>query len=235
MVLACLAFGVALSVHGVHAAPRPQTVTVTPVPIPQADYTGTDPPPIPQPVRTWLPPELSSLIPTPGRGRGDGGDEQSDSRPTPTPQPDQPDPENNAGENSGEGVAADGPPDPEQPKEELGCRSTDFDYVHGGTYSIDVTSDEFFFFTSEFKGCENTTLYPYLVDPEGYEYPCSWIYTQLEDTLQYSECDVLYSEMSSRNWSIIIEAYDIDFAVQRDFELVAGILPKATVTPSRSS
>lgn len=44
------------------------------------------------------------------------------------------------------------------------------------------------------------------------------------------QSDVLYSEMSSRNWSIIIEAYDIDFAVQRDFELVAGILPKATVT-----
>lgn len=42
--------------------------------------------------------------------------------------------------------------------------------------------------------------------------------------------DVLYSEMFGGNWSIVIEAYDIDFAVQRDVELVAGILPKATVT-----
>ena len=26
-----------------------------------------------------------------------------------------------------------------------------------------------------------------MTDPEGYEYPCSWIYTQPEDTQQYSE------------------------------------------------
>ena len=46
--------------------------------------------------------------------------------------------------------------------------------------------------------------------------------------------DVLYSEMFSGNWSIVIEAYDIDFSVQRDVEIVAGILPKATVTVSVS-
>lgn len=40
--------------------------------------------------------------------------------------------------------------------------------------------------------------------------------------------------MFSGNWSIVIEAYDIDFAVQRDVEIVAGILPKATVTVSIS-
>jgi hypothetical protein len=36
--------------------------------------------------------------------------------------------------------------------------------------------------------------------------------------------------MWSGNWSIVIEAYDIDFSVQRDFELVVGILPKVTTT-----
>lgn len=36
--------------------------------------------------------------------------------------------------------------------------------------------------------------------------------------------------MWSGNWSIVIEAYDIEFSVQRDFELVVGILPKVTST-----
>ena len=36
--------------------------------------------------------------------------------------------------------------------------------------------------------------------------------------------------MWSGNWSIVIEAYDIEFSVQRDFELIVGILPKVTTT-----
>ena len=149
MVLRRLALGIALSVHAAHAAPKPQTVTLTPTPIPYPDYTGTNPPPFTQPERTWLPPELSSLIPTPGRGGGNGGDERSDPPPTPTPQPD---PENGAGEPPEEGIVDNDPQVPEEPGEDLGCRSTGIDYVNGGTYNIDVTSDEFFFFTSEFKG-----------------------------------------------------------------------------------
>lgn len=36
--------------------------------------------------------------------------------------------------------------------------------------------------------------------------------------------------MVRRNWSIVIEADGLNFSVQRDVELVAGVLPKATVT-----
>lgn len=149
MVLPRLALGVALAVQAARAAPKPQTVTLTPTMIPDPDYTGTNPPPYTQPERTWLPSELSSLIPTPGGGGGGGGGERSDPPPTPTPQPD---PENGAGETPEEGIVENEPQVPEEPEEELGCRSTGIDYVNGGTYNIDVTSDEFFFFTSAFKG-----------------------------------------------------------------------------------
>lgn len=146
MALPLLALGVALVVQAAWAAPKPQTVTLTPT-IVHPDYTGTDP--YTQPERTWLPSEFSSLIPTPGRGGGDGGDEPPSPPSAPTPQPD---PDNGAGETPGEDAGDAGPQDPEEPEEELGCRSTGLDYVHGGTYNIDVTSDEFFFFTSVFQG-----------------------------------------------------------------------------------
>ena len=148
MVLWRLTLGATLVGLNAHAAPDPRTITLTPVPIPHPDYTGSDPPSIAPPVRTWLPPELSSLIPTPSRGGGNGGGEQPQPAPSPAPEPDPED-----GPDGGAAVPGEDPQDPgDEAEEELGCHSTGIDYVNGGTYNIDVTSDEFFFFTSEFKG-----------------------------------------------------------------------------------
>jgi hypothetical protein len=84
------------------------------------------------------------------------------------------------------------------------CNSIGLDYQNDGTYFIDSTLDEFFFFRSEFSGCGNATAYPYLVDPEGAEYACDSISTYPDMTEQvaewYASCLPTFID-GKANWS----------------------------------
>ncbi|KAK1768270.1 hypothetical protein QBC33DRAFT_558430 [Phialemonium atrogriseum] len=110
------------------------------------------------------------------------------------------------------------------------CSSTGLDYTNGGSYLIDGTSDDYFVFTSAFSGCDDTDISPILIDPDGNDYSCTDIATQPDDTDQVSQCDIRFSEMTSGEWSVIIQSQDFDFAVERVFTLTVGAADVVTVT-----
>ncbi|KAL1853978.1 hypothetical protein VTK73DRAFT_8854 [Phialemonium thermophilum] len=111
-----------------------------------------------------------------------------------------------------------------------GCSSTGLDYTNGGSYLIDATSEDNFTFTSLFDGCDYTWITPILIGPDDTQYNCTDIETQPDDSEQISECDITFADMPAGNWSIILQAPDLDFAVERDFNISRGETEVVTVT-----
>ncbi|KAK3361620.1 hypothetical protein B0T24DRAFT_496519, partial [Lasiosphaeria ovina] len=100
------------------------------------------------------------------------------------------------------------------------CSCSGLDYTNGGSYLIDGTSDRDFTFTST-GACFASTITPILISPDGFGYQCSPIASNDGDE-QPSECGVAYYQMRTGTWSIIIQAPDFDFTVQRQFNLTVG-------------
>ncbi|SPQ23403.1 1e799c4a-77a1-463b-ba40-6354720574f3 [Thermothielavioides terrestris] len=116
------------------------------------------------------------------------------------------------------------------------CSCSGLDYTDGGSYLVDGSSTNDFTFTSEFEGCGQSTITPILVSPNGYGYECSPIESQLDGVEQSSSCAISYADMSSGTWTILIEAPEQNFSVQRQFNITvsdAGVnTVVVTVTPT---
>ncbi|KAK3940466.1 hypothetical protein QBC46DRAFT_260976 [Diplogelasinospora grovesii] len=110
------------------------------------------------------------------------------------------------------------------------CTCSGLDYTNGGSYLIDGNSDNNFTFTSMFTGCLDSIITPILVSPNGDSYPCSTIESQPDDSEQPSQCSISYSQMTTGQWTIIIQAPDFDFTVQRQFNLTVGAANTVVVT-----
>ncbi|KAK3381116.1 hypothetical protein B0H63DRAFT_545490 [Podospora didyma] len=102
------------------------------------------------------------------------------------------------------------------------CSCSGLDYTNGGSYLIDGTSEHNFTFTSVFNGCFDSVITPILISPDGLGYLCSPIESQPDGNEQPSECDVTYSQMKGGEWTIVVQAPDYDFTVQRQFNLTIG-------------
>lgn len=128
------------------------------------------------------------------------------------------------------------------------CSVTGLDYTNGGSYLIDATSDSKFTFTSLFRGmwslsnlcgadtdfwrpdCANDNVTPILISPKGQEFTCSTVTTTANNGEELSTCPVSYNQMSSGVWTIIIQAENVDLAVQRTFTLNVGVPQKTVIT-----
>ncbi|KAL1845243.1 hypothetical protein VTK73DRAFT_821 [Phialemonium thermophilum] len=110
------------------------------------------------------------------------------------------------------------------------CTVTGLDYTNGGSYLIDASSDQPFTFTSLFQGCDEDTIDPILVSPDGQDYVCSGIDTQSNDGRQVSTCPISFNQMTSGEWVIILQAENTDITVQRSFKLTVGQAEKVTIT-----
>ena len=55
------------------------------------------------------------------------------------------------------------------------CVCSGLDYTNGGSYLIDGSSPRDFIFTSQFSGCDDDTIQPILVSPDGSQFTCSEI------------------------------------------------------------
>ncbi|KAK3905160.1 hypothetical protein C8A05DRAFT_31034 [Staphylotrichum tortipilum] len=109
------------------------------------------------------------------------------------------------------------------------CTCSGLDYADGGSYLVDGNSENDFTFYSVFQGCFESTITPILVSPNGDGYECSAINSQPDGLDQASSCAITYSELSTGPWSIIIEAPDYGFLVQRQFNLTIGARNDRTV------
>ncbi|KAL2264911.1 hypothetical protein VTJ83DRAFT_7421 [Remersonia thermophila] len=112
------------------------------------------------------------------------------------------------------------------------CTSYGVDFVTGGTYSIDVTSNEYFTFTTVFQGCTWEAIRPILVGPDDNLYACSEITTEPNGVQVKSTCGIPYSAMRSGRWRIVFSGNQI--STQRTLNLVVG-QPQTTwvtVTPT---
>ncbi|KAK3394867.1 hypothetical protein B0H63DRAFT_556017 [Podospora didyma] len=103
---------------------------------------------------------------------------------------------------------------------EAACTSYGVDYSNGGAYNIDATSNQYFTFITVFQGCNQETISPVLVGPDGNEYACSAIRTQPAGTQVTSTCGIPFSAMRSGTWKIIVSGDQI--ATQRSITLTAG-------------
>jgi hypothetical protein len=74
---------------------------------------------------------------------------------------------------------------------------------------------------------------PILVSPKGQEYTCSTVDTMANNGEELSTCPVAYNEMSTGTWTIIIQAENVNLAVQRSFTLNVGVPQKTIITVSR--
>ncbi|KAM7186302.1 hypothetical protein V8F20_011437 [Naviculisporaceae sp. PSN 640] len=112
------------------------------------------------------------------------------------------------------------------------CTSYGVDYSNGGTYSIDVSSNQYFSFITVFQGCNQESISPVLVAPDGNEYACSAIRTQPGGQQVTSTCGIPYSAMFSGTWKIIVAGNQI--ATQRVIDLRVGTpqTTYVTVTPT---
>ncbi|AEO63873.1 uncharacterized protein THITE_2015860, partial [Thermothielavioides terrestris NRRL 8126] len=102
------------------------------------------------------------------------------------------------------------------------CSCSGLDYTDGGSYLVDGSSTNDFTFTSEFEECAQSTITPILVSPDGYGYECSPIESQLDGVEQSSSCAISYADMSSGTWTILIEAPEQNFSVQRQFNITVS-------------
>ncbi|KAH8896612.1 hypothetical protein GQ53DRAFT_638956, partial [Thozetella sp. PMI_491] len=113
------------------------------------------------------------------------------------------------------------------------CYCTGIDYTNGGSYLIDGTANTNFTFTSVFEGCQDSDVIPVLVDPNGNDFACTTITSQPADTEQVSECNIMYSQMASGTWNVVIQATGFDFVVQRSFRITSGGSPNTVVVTVR--
>lgn len=100
------------------------------------------------------------------------------------------------------------------------CTSYGVDFANGGSYNIDSTSNQYFTFTTVFQGCNQESISPVLVGPDGSEYACSVIRTQPAGTQVTSTCGIPFSAMRSGTWKIIVSGNQI--ATQRTITLRIG-------------
>ncbi|KAI1372908.1 hypothetical protein F4677DRAFT_238224 [Hypoxylon crocopeplum] len=100
------------------------------------------------------------------------------------------------------------------------CSSYGVDYVNGGSYDIDASSNDNFTFTTIFQGCDQESVKPVLIDPNNGQYPCSAINTTPAGEQVTSTCQIEYSTMTSGLYKIIISGEKI--GVQRTIALTIG-------------
>ncbi|KAI0842463.1 hypothetical protein F5Y06DRAFT_128052 [Hypoxylon sp. FL0890] len=100
------------------------------------------------------------------------------------------------------------------------CSSYGVDYVNGGSYDIDSTSNDNFTFTTIFQGCEQESVKPILLDPSGGQHPCSAVNTTPSGQQVTSTCEIKYSAMTSGLYKIIMQGEKI--GVQRTIALTVG-------------
>ncbi|KAI0399801.1 hypothetical protein F4802DRAFT_587788 [Xylaria palmicola] len=112
------------------------------------------------------------------------------------------------------------------------CTVYGVDYSNGGSYNVDASSDALFSFTSIFQGCEQESVKPILVDPQGHQYSCSAINTTPDGEEKTSTCSIGYSSITSGQWRIVISGSYV--AVQRVINLtsVSGSTVTVTATPT---
>ncbi|KAI1475477.1 hypothetical protein F4774DRAFT_413782 [Daldinia eschscholtzii] len=108
------------------------------------------------------------------------------------------------------------------------CASYGVDYVNGGSYDIDASSNDNFTFTTIFQGCGQESVKPILIDPTGGQHPCSAISTTPAGTQVTSICEIKYSAMTSGLYKIIISGNTI--GVQRTIALTVGTPDVITIT-----
>ncbi|KAI8962679.1 hypothetical protein F5Y11DRAFT_347197 [Daldinia sp. FL1419] len=108
------------------------------------------------------------------------------------------------------------------------CASYGVDYVNGGSYDIDASSNDNFTFTTIFQGCDDESVKPILIDPSGSQHPCSAISTTPAGTQVTSTCEIKHSDMTSGLYKIIISGSAI--GVQRTIALTVGTPEVITIT-----
>ncbi|KAI1767325.1 hypothetical protein GGR53DRAFT_123575 [Hypoxylon sp. FL1150] len=108
------------------------------------------------------------------------------------------------------------------------CSSYGVDYVNGGSYDIDASSNDNFTFTTIFQGCEQETVKPVLLDPSGSQHPCSAVSTTPAGEQVTSTCEMRYSDMTSGLYKITILGMSI--GVQRTIALTVGTPSTITIT-----
>lgn len=108
------------------------------------------------------------------------------------------------------------------------CSSYGVDYVNGGSYDIDATSNDNFTFTTMFQGCEQESVKPILLDPTGNQHPCSAVNTTPAGEQVTSTCEIKYSNMPSGLYKITIQGTSI--GVQRTIALTVGTPAVITIT-----
>ena len=108
--------------------------------------------------------------------------------------------------------------------------------------------------TDMHPGCDYGIISPILVDPSGREIWCSDIASQPDDEEQYSSwsvnrallprhsksdipltflSDVLFSEMESGEWTVVLQSDDFGFSAERIFTVIMGMQDVAVVTVSQ--
>ncbi|KAI0881668.1 uncharacterized protein GGS22DRAFT_54808 [Annulohypoxylon maeteangense] len=108
------------------------------------------------------------------------------------------------------------------------CSSFGVDYVNGGSYDIDSTSNSNFTFMTIFQGCDQESVTPLLIGPNGAQYPCSAVNTTPAGEQVTSTCGITFSAMASGLYKIIMQGQNI--GVQRTIALTAGIPTTITFT-----
>ncbi|KAI1389434.1 uncharacterized protein F4822DRAFT_199988 [Hypoxylon trugodes] len=100
------------------------------------------------------------------------------------------------------------------------CSSYGVDYVNGGSYDIDSSSNDNFTFTTMFQGCNQESVTPLLIDPSGVQHLCSAVNTTPDGEQVTSTCAITYSNMTSGLYKIVISGTNI--GVQRTIALTVG-------------
>ncbi|KAI1441706.1 hypothetical protein F5Y02DRAFT_430826 [Annulohypoxylon stygium] len=108
------------------------------------------------------------------------------------------------------------------------CSSFGVDYVNGGSYDIDSSSNNNFTFTTIFQGCDQESITPLLIDPKNIQYPCSAVNTTPSGEQVTSTCPITFSAMASGLYKIIMQGENI--GVQRTIALTAGTPTTITFT-----
>ncbi|OTB01475.1 hypothetical protein M426DRAFT_266203 [Hypoxylon sp. CI-4A] len=108
------------------------------------------------------------------------------------------------------------------------CSSYGVDYVNGGSYDIDASSNDNFTFTTIFQGCDQESVTPVLLDPNNKQHPCSAVNTTPAGEQVTSTCEIVYSSMASGLYKIVIRGDSI--GVQRTIALTAGTPATITIT-----
>lgn len=131
------------------------------------------------------------------------------------------------------------------------CVSYGVDFQDGGVYFQNSLSTDPFTFVSQYEGkfqinlfpksvltlsgCQNTTAYNILIDPNGDQYLCTDTNLQPDDTDMLSTCPENKNQLFTGDWSVVILSNNADgdsIAYQRDFSLNVGPQQTTTTTPT---